>query len=134
MQIAGNAPALEKIADPDGKSRRVSRVCGSTIDVALSLDQGRVCSYWQKTNACVLGQASASILAHNIVGCTPAELRQLRNDVEAMLKDGAPPPAGKWTDMQHLLPVRDYPQRHASTMLVFNAVVECLDQIEAEQA
>jgi len=29
-----------------------------------------------------------------------------------------------------LEPIRDYPQRHASTMLVFEAVADCLDQIK----
>jgi NifU-like protein involved in Fe-S cluster formation len=30
--------------------------------------------------------------------------------------------------------VRDYKARHASTMLVFDAVVDCIDQIEKAKA
>jgi NifU-like protein involved in Fe-S cluster formation len=52
----------------------------------------------------------------------------------AMLKEGGPPPGGKWADLAWLAPVRDYPPRHASTLLVFDAVVEALDRIEAGQA
>lgn len=134
MQIAGNAPPSKRLKNPDAQIRRISRVCGSTIDVGLKLSQGIVSEYGQETNACVLGQASASILAANIIGCSPDELKQVRHEVESMLKCGGAPPAGKWADMKHLQPVKDFPQRHASTMLAFNAVVECLEKIQDEQA
>jgi NifU-like protein involved in Fe-S cluster formation len=52
----------------------------------------------------------------------------------AMLKAGGPPPTGKWADFAVLEPVRDYKPRHASTLLVFEAVVDCLDQIERQGA
>lgn len=133
MQIAGNAPPPKRLVNPDAQTRRISRVCGSTIEVGLKLSGGVVSEYGQETNACVLGQASASILAVNIVGCTPEELKQVRHEVEAMLKEGGDPPSGKWADMKHLQPVKDFPQRHASTMLAFNAVVECLEKIEGKQ-
>ncbi len=134
MQIAGNAPPSKHLVKPDAQTKRISRVCGSTIEVSLKISDGIVSEYGQDTNACVLGQASASIVAANIVGCTPGELKQVRHEVEAMLKDGGDPPTGKWSDMKHLQPVKDFPQRHASTMLAFNAVVECLAIIEGEHA
>ena len=49
-----------------------------------------------------------------------------------MLKEGGDPPAGKWQDLEALLPVRDFKARHASTLLTFDAVVDALDQIEAK--
>ncbi len=51
----------------------------------------------------------------------------------AMLKANGAPPAGRWADLAYLEPVRDYPPRHASTLLVFDAVVDALDKIEAGQ-
>lgn len=134
MQIAGNAPAPGQLDKPDAQIKRISKVCGSSVEVSLILTDGMVSAYGQETNACVLGQASASVLANNIVGTAPLELRELRLQMEAMLKNDGPPPSGKWADLAHLQPVSDYPQRHASTMLVFNAVVQCLDEIEAQSA
>ena len=62
-----------------------------------------------------------------------SELRALRENVRKMLKEnGAPPADGKWADIAVLEPVRDYKARHASTMLTFDAVVDAIDQIEAE--
>ena len=132
MQIAGAAPPAKRLKNPDAQTKRISRVCGSTIEVGLKLKDGVVSEYAQETNACVLGQASASILAANIVGCTPDELKQVRREVAAMLKEGGEPPSGKWAQMKHLQPVKDFPQRHASTMLGFNAVVDCLEKIEGK--
>lgn len=134
MQIAGNAPESGQLENPDARIKRISKVCGSSVEVSLNLTDGKVSAYGQETNACVLGQASASILANNIVGTTSVELRELRLEMETMLKNGGPPPSGEWAELAHLQPVSDYPQRHASTMLVFNAVVQCLDEIEAKTA
>ena len=66
----------------------------------------------------------------NIVGATPDELRLVRTQMDAMLKaDGAPPTGERWADLQYLEPVREYKPRHASTLLVFDAVVDALDAI-----
>jgi NifU-like protein involved in Fe-S cluster formation len=81
--------------------------------------------------ACALGQASSSIMARNVMGATSAELKQLRNRMYAMLKDNGPPPEGKFAEFRFLEPVREYKARHASTLLTFDAVVDCIEQIEA---
>ena len=50
--------------------------------------------------------------------------------VRAMLKEGGDPPAGaRWRDLGSLVAIRDYPQRHASTLLVFEAVCAALDTL-----
>jgi NifU-like protein involved in Fe-S cluster formation len=50
-----------------------------------------------------------------------------------MLKEGGEPPAGRWADLAVLQPVKDYKARHASTLLVFDAVENALSQAEAKQ-
>ena len=54
--------------------------------------------------------------------------------MRGMLKDNGPPPSGKWADLAALEPVRDVKGRHASTLLVFDAVERALDEIEAKAA
>jgi NifU-like protein involved in Fe-S cluster formation len=44
-----------------------------------------------------------------------------------MLKEGAEPPLGDFWELRHLAPVRDYPPRHASTLLAFEAAVEAVE-------
>ena len=93
-----------------------------------------VTDFGHDVKACALGQASSSIMARHVVGSTAPELKALRSEMLAMLKDNGPPPAGKWADLEALLPVRDFKARHASTMLTFDAVCDAIGQIEARRA
>lgn len=134
LELAGKLTGSARLSAPDATSRKVSRVCGSLVEVDLKLDEnGVVADYAHDVEACALGQTSASIVASHIVGATASELRQVRDQMFAMLKQNGPPPAGRWADLRYLEPVREFAPRHASTMLVFEAIVDCLDQIEANQ-
>jgi hypothetical protein len=73
-------------------------------------------------------------MARNVVGSTAAELRALRDQVRAMLKEQGSPPSGRWADIAVLEPVRDYKARHASTLLTFDAVVEAIGKVEASRS
>lgn len=132
LELAGRLTDDERLRTPDASARKVSRVCGSAVEVDLCLDgSGVVTQYAQQVEACALGQTSASVVADHVVGAPADELRTLRDQMHAMLKDNGPPPTGRWDDLKYLEPARDFAPRHASTMLVFEAIVDCLDQIEA---
>ena len=130
LELAGNIPRIGRLSDPDATARAHSRLCGSTVTVDLKVSDGRVADFAHDVKACALGQASSSIMARNVVGATPDELRDLRETVRRMLKENGAPPDGRWADLKYLEPVRDYRARHASTMLTFDAVVDALEQIE----
>lgn len=135
LELAGNIGALERLEQPDATAKAHSKLCGSTVIVDVVLDDdGRVEAYGQDVKACALGQASAAIMASAIVGASADELRKAKTAAYAMLKDDGPPPNGRFSDMEYLEPVRDYKARHASTLLVFDAVVDALDQIEAKRS
>ena len=124
LTLAANMPRLGRLSAPDGFADKVAKLCGSTIHVELTLRDGRVADYAQEVKACALGQAAASILGVHVVGATPAEIELARDAFRAMLKTGAPPPEGRFSDLAMLAPVKDYPARHASTLLAFDATVE----------
>jgi NifU-like protein involved in Fe-S cluster formation len=134
LELAGNIPRAGRLAEPDGSATAHSRLCGSTVTVDLTLTDGVVSDFAHEVKACALGQASSSVMARHVVGSTPEELRELRRTMTAMLKEGGPPPTGKWTDLAVLEPVRDYKARHASTLLTFDAVAKALDMAEAKRA
>lgn len=130
LAAAGKMPRASRLEAPDASATRVSRVCGSEVTVDLCLTDEVVSAFAIEAKACALGQAACGLLAESIMGAGVEELRILREEVFAMLKENGPPPSGnRWTDMAKLQPIRDYPARHASTLLVFDAVVACLDQI-----
>lgn len=133
LEIAANQPVPGRLAAPDATARRVSRVCGSSIEVDIAVSAGKIVGYGHKLSACALGQTSAAIVATNIVGTPVDEFRALRQQMTAMLKAEGAPPSGRWSDLGYLEPVRDYAPRHTSTLLVFDAVADALDKIEARQ-
>jgi NifU-like protein involved in Fe-S cluster formation len=133
LEIAANQPIPGRLAHPDATARKVSRVCGSSIEVDIAVRDDVIVDYGHKLSACALGQTSAAIVATNVVGTPIGEFRALREQMTAMLKSNGAPPTGRWADLAYLEPVRDYAPRHTSTLLVFDAVVDALDKIEAAQ-
>jgi NifU-like protein involved in Fe-S cluster formation len=134
LDLAGNIPRQGRLAAPCVTATAHSKLCGSTVVVDLVMTDGRVIDFAQDVKACALGQAAASIMARHVIGATGWELRALRDQVRAMLKENGPPPRGKWADIAILEPVRDFKARHASTLLTFDATVDCVNQIEAAHA
>jgi len=134
LELAGNIPRLGRLEKPDASARAHSKLCGSTVTVDLKVDGEVVTDFAHEVKACALGQASSSIMARHVVGSTAEELRLVREAMRRMLKENGAPPAGKWSDLGVLEPVRDFKARHASTMLTFDAVVDALDQVAARQA
>ena len=133
LELAANIPLLERLPAPDATAKAHSRLCGSTVTVDVSMDGDAVSAFGHDVKACALGQASSSIMARHVIGATADELRLVREQARAILKEGAEPPEGKWADLAVLVPVRDYKARHASTMLTFDAVVDAIEQIEARR-
>jgi SUF system NifU family Fe-S assembly protein len=131
LSFAANIPRLGRLNHPQASATAHSKLCGSTVTVDLSMEGDKVSDFAHDVKACALGQASSSIMAHNVIGASAEELRALRERMRAMLKEKGPPPSGKWKDLEILEPVRDYKARHASTLLTFDAVVEAIGKIEA---
>ncbi len=128
LTLAANMPLAGRLAAPQGSSRKVSKLCGSVVTVDLSLADGRVADFAQEVQACALGQASAAVLGASVIGASVDELETARDSLKAMLKDGGAAPEGRFSDLRVLAVVRDYPARHASTMLAFEAAVDAAHQ------
>ncbi|MET3924990.1 iron-sulfur cluster assembly scaffold protein [Devosia sp. 2618] len=134
LDLAGNALQPGRLPHPDASARKVSRVCGSVVEVDVVVRDGVIVEYGHEVSACALGQTSAAVVAREIVGTPTGEFRLLRDQMHAMLKQDGQPPTGKWSDLRYLEPVRDYRARHMSTLLVFDAVVEALEKIESTES
>jgi NifU-like protein involved in Fe-S cluster formation len=134
IELAAAIPPALKLANPDASASAHSKLCGSTIAVDLKLEGDTIADYGQTVRACLLGQASASIVAKNIVGTKIGELRDVAARMRRMLKENGPPPDGRWSDLAVLEPVRDVKVRHASTLLVFEAIERALASYEAAGA
>jgi NifU-like protein involved in Fe-S cluster formation len=134
LELSANIPRAERLGDADATATAHSKLCGSTVTVDLKLAGDRVAAYGQTVKACLLGQAAASVMGHNILGSSADELRAVGAVMRKMLKANGPPPMGRWADLAVLEPVRDYKARHASTLLVFDAVETALASAEAKHS
>ena len=134
LELAAAIPRVERLAHPGASASARSRLCGSEVSVDVSIADGRVSDYGQTVKACLLGQAAASVVGREIVGATPAELREVAAAMRRMLKENGAPPSGKWADLKVLEPVRAYKHRHDAVMIVFEAVDKAISEIEAKAA
>mgnify|MGYP003755837411 FL=1 len=132
FELAAAMPRAVRLEKPDAAARAHSKLCGSTVEVEIVLDGDRIADFGQTVKACLLGQASAANVGREVVGTTENEFRALAAQMRRMLKEGGPPPSGRWEDLGLLAPVKDYPHRHASTLLVFDAVERALDDAKAK--
>lgn len=128
LKLAANMPRAGRLAQPQGTSEKVAKLCGSRVVVDVVLDGDRVADFAQDVKACALGQAAAALLGTHVVGASLSEIEMARDAFRAMLKDGADAPVGRFSDLSMLAPVKDYPARHASTLLAFEATVDAVHQ------
>lgn len=134
LDFAGNIAHLGRLDAPDATAKAHSKLCGSTVIVDVKMNNGVVTEFAHEVKACALGQATSAVMALHIIGASEAELRTVRDEMIAMLKENGVPPQGRFEDLKFFEPVRDYKARHASTLLTFDAVVDCLDQIAANKS
>ena len=122
LDLAAEIPHTRRLPAPDATATAHSKLCGSTVTVDLQLDGDTITGFGQTVKACLLGQASASIVGREIIGATTDEIARVGVIMRAMLKEDGPPPTGQWADLALLEPVRPYKSRHASTLLIFEAI------------
>lgn len=133
LALAADIPRIGHLTAPDGAARRRAPLCGSSVGVELVLRDGRIADFAQDVRACALGQASASVLGSVVVGRTPDEVREGRDALVRMLKEGAAPPPAPWDGLAVLMAARDHANRHGSILLAFEATLEALAQAEGGQ-
>ncbi len=127
LALAAAIPLTQRLDNPQGSSFKRSPLCGSTVIADVIITDGKIAEFGQDVKACALGQASASILGAQIIGCSQNELKTLRDQLRQMLRENGPVPAAPFGDYQVLEPARDYKNRHASIMLAVEAALDAMD-------
>ena len=124
LSLAANLPHAGRLPAPDASAEKVARLCGSRVVVDVVMEGDTVSAFAQDVKACALGQAAAAVLGAHVIGATTGEIEMARDAFRAMLKQGASAPDGRFSDLAMLEPVKEYPARHASAMLAFEATAE----------
>jgi NifU-like protein involved in Fe-S cluster formation len=126
LSLVANMPRAGRLPAPDASAERTAKLCGSRIVVDVVMDGDRVADFAQEVQACALGQAAAAVLGANVIGADLAEIEAARDALRAMLKLDGPLPSGRFSDLAVLQPVKDFPARHASSLIAFEATAEAV--------
>ncbi|KMK67374.1 iron-sulfur cluster assembly scaffold protein [Puniceibacterium sp. IMCC21224] len=131
LALAADIPNTTRLDAPDASIKKRSPLCGSTVTVDLAMQDGRVAAFGQEVKACALGQAAASVVGSVIVGCTPEQITQARDALQAMLKSDGPTPVAPFDGLEVLRPAAAYKNRHASIMLALDAAAEAAEKAQS---
>lgn len=121
LMHVGHLTAPQAVAD------KVAKLCGSTIHVEVCVVDSIVTEFAMQVKACALGQASAAILSQHVVGANVAEVIAARDGLRALLTGEEASFPERFSDLAILKTVKDFPARHASTLLALEATVEAIE-------
>ena len=124
LRLAANATGAGRLAPFDTEGLAHNPTCGDRVAVTLRLDvDERIAAIAHETHACVLAQASASILGAHLSGTDNAGVQALRAQVAAMLREGTGPPAA-FKDYAALAGAAIHRNRHTCVLLPIDAVLD----------
>ncbi|HEX3487078.1 MAG TPA: iron-sulfur cluster assembly scaffold protein [Micropepsaceae bacterium] len=130
LRLAANAIGAGRLTPCDAEGSAHNPTCGDRVSVTLRLDQtGHITDMAHDTKACVLAQASASILGAHLSGADEAAVQSLRTQVSAMLREGGTPDA-PFTEYSVLAGAATFRNRHSCVLLPIDAVLDAFAQPE----
>jgi len=125
LRLAANATGAGHLPAPDATGSMYNPACGDRVHVELALTEGRVTALAHTTQACVLTQASAALLAGTAPGKDRDDLSALATEVRAFLR-GAPAPEG----YEAFEGIREHAGRHVCVLLPLEAALKALEGAE----
>jgi len=132
LRLAATIPHHERLIEPMASVEKRSPICGSRVTVDVNVDAaGRVREVGLLVRACALGQASASLMAADVIGKMPEELVAARDALTAWLAGEGPVP--DWRGFELFTPALPHSARHASIRLAFEAAAEAAAAARASQ-
>jgi len=135
LRLAADAHGHGRLAHPDRTGTAHNPTCGDKVTVEIVLDpRGRVAAVAHEAKACVLTQASASILGNRLKGATQEEIEALANDVAAMLASNATAPAPPFDSYAAFQGAVTHRNRHRCVLLPIEAVLDAFESEPNQQA
>jgi NifU-like protein involved in Fe-S cluster formation len=131
LRLAADAHGAGHLDTPSVTGSAFNSSCGDRVTVDLIVADGLVQAIAHQTKACVLAQASASILGNEFAGKGRRDLDRLYAEIEAMLGQGASAPASPFASYAVFDGVSGHPARHRCVLLPLEAIRDALDRLEA---
>ena len=130
LRLAADATGAGRLAAPDATGEAFNPACGDRVTVDLALKDDRIEAVAHDTRACVLAQASASILGSALKGATREDVEALANDLAAMLVTKSPSPPAPFEAYAAFEGATEHRNRHRCVLLPVEAVLAALEAAE----
>ncbi len=127
LRLAADAHCAGRLSGPRVTGHAHNPACGDKVTVDLELADGHIAQIAHDTKACVLAQASASILGHELKGKTRDDVFQLRGTLVAMLTASSEAPSPPFHAYAVFDGTIEYPSRHRCVLLPVEAVLAAFD-------
>jgi NifU-like protein involved in Fe-S cluster formation len=131
LRHAAAAHGTGRLEGADASVTLDNPLCGDRVTMDVILDDGRVEKLGHVLHACVLCQASASILGVHAPGKGADAVRALMSSVSDMLKNGGAVPAAPWADYGIFEPVVAEKNRHTCVLLPIETLIEAIEKAAA---
>lgn len=126
VALARDASAAGALDAPQATATVDNPLCGDRVAVDLAFEGERISALRHRVRGCLLCQASAAALAIAAVGATREDLRAGAASLAALLKDGAPLPAGRFAPFAAFAPLARHRSRHDCAKLPLLAAEKAL--------
>ena len=130
LALAAAAHGAGRLDHADGTADVRNPLCGDHVILDVRAKDGRIEALGHELRACVVCQASASILADKAPGSDAGDLKGLTASVAGML-NGDEAPTGKWSQYADLAGVAPYGNRHRCVLLPIEAAAAALANASA---
>jgi nitrogen fixation NifU-like protein len=131
LRLARSAIGAGSLTAPDASVTLDNPLCGDRVTLDVRLREGRLTEIAHRVRGCLLCEASASIAAQCAVGEAAAALRDVEAALTAMLRERAPAPGGRWSELEVFAPVAAVRSRHLCVLLPFEALSEAVKKAGA---
>jgi nitrogen fixation protein NifU and related proteins len=131
LRLAADAAGAGRLPHPDATGEAFNPVCGDRVIVDLVLNDGRIEAMAHDTKACVLAQASASVLGSALKGARRGDVEALANDLAKMLVTKAAPPGVPFGAYAAFEGATEHRNRHRCVLLPVEAVLAAFETSES---
>ncbi|MCF6216807.1 MAG: iron-sulfur cluster assembly scaffold protein [Emcibacter sp.] len=130
LKEAAAATGSGILSNPDVKLTVHNPLCGDRITIYLNLEGNKISEFSHETKACVLCQASASMLAECSIGETEQNIQSIYDNLKQGLLDKDLTdkiwPEEKWETLNIFQPVSDHKNRFTCVTLPFESILKAL--------
>ena len=131
LRLAAEAHGAGRLADAQATATVDNPLCGDRITVDVTTADGRIARVGYDVKACLLCQASASIIGAAATGASRQDIQAIADLIGGMLRQHRPLPGGAWAKLEVFTPVAPHKSRHRCVLLPFEALLKAMAESAA---